>query len=183
MLLASSPQWICSGVKSCSSKSSGVALGPSFSLMAWSNFSQRALWTSLLHSSSLRCLSVDLQTKCPLGIRIFAVSIDPTSMAGPRYLPRVGLSLENLEGSWYITQSNQPNWHIRLMSAVSPDIMVSGTCPAVIYMLLVEQEQIIAINSMQWSQSFFGEPVLIINQETPRLSSRIHLLAVCIHGE
>ncbi len=50
-------------------------------------------------------------------------------------------------------------------------------------MLLVEQERIIAINSIQWSQSFFGEPVLIINWETPRLSSQIHPLAACIHGE
>ena len=50
-------------------------------------------------------------------------------------------------------------------------------------MLLVKQERIIAINSIQWSQSFLGEPVLIINQETPRLSSRMHPLAACIHGE
>ena len=50
-------------------------------------------------------------------------------------------------------------------------------------MLLVEQERIIAINSIQWSQSFFGEPVLIINRETPRLSSQIHPSAACIHGE
>ena len=50
-------------------------------------------------------------------------------------------------------------------------------------MLLVEQERIIAINSIQWSQSFFGEPVLIINRETPRLSLQIHPSAACIHGE
>ncbi len=50
-------------------------------------------------------------------------------------------------------------------------------------MLLFEQERINAINSIQWSQSFFGEPVLIINRETARLSSRIHPSAACIHGE
>ena len=85
--------------------------------------------------------------------------------------------------AWYITQSYQPNWQIRLMSAVSPVIRVSGTCPAVMYMLLVVQERIIAISIIQWSQSFFGKPVLIISLETPRLSSRIHPSAACIHGE
>ena len=40
--------------------------------------------------------SVGLQTYCPLGKRICAVSIDPTSMAGPRYHPRMAL----LSGNW-----------------------------------------------------------------------------------
>ena len=37
-------------------------------------------------------VSKDLQTYCPLGIRIFAVSIDPKSMAAPRNCPSKALS-------------------------------------------------------------------------------------------
>ena len=172
------------GVKSWSSKSVGLAAAPRVPSTAWSKLCCKALCTSLFCSSSVRCQSINLQTYCPFGFRMFLVSINPISMAGPRYCPSKALSSGKVVWSWYNTQSYQPNWHtIWLMSAVSRVIIVAGTCPAVIQILLVMQERINTCNIIQWSQSRLEEPVLIIIQETPLLSSRIQPSAACIHRE
>jgi hypothetical protein len=70
----------------------------------------------------------------PFCFRILAVSANPMSVAGPRYLPRVNFSLGNVivfTVSQNITQLYQANSQICLMSAVPPFMMVSGTSPPV----------------------------------------------------
>ena len=74
-------------------------------------------------SSGVRCCKVNWQVYCLFCFRILAVSANPTSMAGPRYCPRVILSsgkaiefavLQN------INQLYQENLQIWLISAVPP---------------------------------------------------------------
>ncbi len=109
----------------------GLAFGQSFWSMALVKLKSIGFVYIIIAVIIVKVKSVGLQTYCPLGKRICAVSMDPKSMEGPRYCPRMALSSGNSAGSWYIIQSSQPKWHIRLISAVSPDIMISGTCPAV----------------------------------------------------
>ena len=137
-------------------------------------------WVSLL----VRCRRVNLQTVCPFNLRILVVKAEPTSVAGPKYHPKINL-LSGKVGrlSRNITQSYQPNSHMWLMLAVLPVIMVSGTSPLVIYTELLVNERINASSSIQWSQSTLGEPVLIILRDTPCFSLRIQPSAACCHGE
>jgi hypothetical protein len=69
------------------------------------------------------------------------------------------------------------------MLAVLPVIMVSGTLPLVMYILLLVEEWINASSSVQWSQSTLGEPVLIILGDIPHFSSWIQPSAACYHRE
>ncbi len=80
----------------------------------------------------VRCHRVDLQIVCPFGLRILAVKAEPTSVAGPKYHPKINL-LSGKVGrlSRNITQSYQSNSHMWLMLAVLLVIIVSGTLPLV----------------------------------------------------
>ena len=81
----------------------------------------------------VRCCRVDLQAVCQFVLRILAVKAEPTSVAGPKYCPKINL-LSGKVGrlSQKITQSYQPNSHMWLMSAVLLVIIVSGTLPLVV---------------------------------------------------
>jgi hypothetical protein len=48
-------------------------------------------WIGQWVSSSVRCRRVNLQTVCPFNLRILAVKAEPTSVAGPKYRPKINL--------------------------------------------------------------------------------------------
>ncbi len=78
------------------------------------------------------------------------VKAEPTSVAGPKYRPKVNFTSGNVGTlSLHITQSYQLNSHMWLMLAVLPVIMVSGTSSLVIYTLLLVDEWINASSSEQ----------------------------------
>jgi hypothetical protein len=78
------------------------------------------------------------------------VKAEPTLVAGPKYRPKVNLTFRNVETlSLNITQSYHPNSRMPLISAVLPVIMISGTLPLVILILLLVDEQINASSSIQ----------------------------------
>ncbi len=81
-----------------SSKSIGLAFGQSFWSMALVKLKSIGFVYIIISVIVVKVRSVGLQTYCPLGKRIFAVSMDPTSMAGPRYCPGMALLSRNLAG-------------------------------------------------------------------------------------
>jgi hypothetical protein len=102
--------------------------------MVSSNTLRVSKWIGQWVSLSVRCRRVDLQTVCLFNLRILAVEAEPTSVAGPKYHPRINLTSRKVGTlSQNITQSYQPNSHMWIMSAVLPVIIVSGTLPLVMF--------------------------------------------------
>ncbi len=103
---------------------------------------------------------------------------------GPRYRPRIIRSSGYVRAlSQNITQSNQSNSQIWLMSVVVPVIMVSGFLPMVIWILLHVEVHIKLSNSMQWSQWVLEKPVFNILCDVPHLSSWIQPSVAFTMGE
>jgi hypothetical protein len=70
-------------------------------------------------------------------------------VAGPKSHPKVNLMSGNVGTlSLNITQSYQPNSHMWLILVVLLVIMVSGTLPLVMYILLLVDERIKASSSI-----------------------------------
>ena len=81
-----------------SSKLIGMAFGQSFWSLALVKLKSIGFVYIIIAVIVVKVKSVGLQTYCPLGKRICAVSMDPTLMAGPRYRPRMALLSGNLTG-------------------------------------------------------------------------------------
>ncbi len=172
------------GVNLSNLKLYSVAPGPMRSSNAWVNCRWASIWTRSSVSLGVKLQAVSLYKICPLDFNILNVIIGPTSVAGPKYCPRIILLSGNMGVlSRNITQSYHPNLLMWLMSAVVPFIIVSCTRPFVMYILFMELDQINASSSMQWSHKTLGEPVRIIFRDTPLFSSWMLPSAACIHGE